>query len=79
MAAAAIHWGTLLQVVWVSLLCGIGMSAIFSLVILASARATEASRASRDGAAAGFVVLAVLALLAFGVAITFGVHVMLSK
>ena len=76
---AAIHWGTLVQVVWASLVAGIGVTAIFSLVILASARASEHSRAGRGGAALGFGVLAALALLVFGAGIALGVDVMLSK
>ena len=75
----AIHWGTLLQVVWVSLVAGIGVSTIFSVVILASARATEHGRAGRGGTALAFGVLAALALLAFAAGIALGVRVMLSK
>ena len=39
---AAIDWAALFEVVWVSLLAGTGVTAIFSLVIYGSARATEA-------------------------------------
>jgi hypothetical protein len=79
MVTAAIHWDTLLEVVWVSLVGGVGVTAVFSLVILASARATEHSRAGRSGAALGFGGLAVLALCAFGAGIALGVQVMLEK
>jgi hypothetical protein len=75
----AIHWGTLIEVVWVSLVAGIGVTAMFSLVILASARATEHGRAGRGGTALGFAALAVLALCAFGAGIALGVQVMLQK
>jgi hypothetical protein len=75
----AIHWGTLLEVVWVSLVAGIGVTAVFSLVILASARATEYGRAGRSGAALGFAALAALAFLVFGLGIALGVQVMLEK
>ena len=34
----AVHWGTLMRVVWTSFAAGLFMSAVFSLVILASAR-----------------------------------------
>jgi len=79
MAAAAIHWGELLQVVWVSLLAGVGVTTVFSLVILASARATEHGRAGRGGPALGFALLAALAFAVFGVGIALGVREMLSK
>ncbi|HWT26019.1 MAG TPA: hypothetical protein VN213_21105 [Solirubrobacteraceae bacterium] len=76
---AAIHWGTLGEVVVVSLAAGIGVSLVFSLVILASARATEHGRAGRGGQALGFGVLAALALLAFGAGIALALSVMLGK
>jgi F0F1-type ATP synthase membrane subunit c/vacuolar-type H+-ATPase subunit K len=79
MPVAAIHWGTLFQVVWVSLVAGIGVSAVFSLVILASARASEANRTGRSQAALGFAVLAGLALLVFGAGIALGMRAMLAK
>jgi hypothetical protein len=79
MRTAVVHWDTILQVVWVSLVAGIGVSAIFSLAILAVARAGESSRAGRGGAAVGFAVLAVLALIVFGAGIALGINVLLSK
>jgi hypothetical protein len=79
MATGAIHWGTLLQVVWVSLLAGVGVTAVFSLVILASARATEHGRAGRGSAALAFGALAVLAFVVFAAGIALGVREMLAK
>jgi hypothetical protein len=79
MALGAVHWGTLLHVIWVSLVAGVAVSAIFSFVVLASTRASECSRAGRSGAALGFGVLAVLTFLVFGTGIALGVQVMLSK
>ena len=75
----AVHWGTLLRVVWTSFAAGLFMTAVFSLVILASARSGANSRAGRSAAALGFGVLAGLALLVFGAGIAFGLDVMLSK
>lgn len=75
----AIHWGTLGEVVVVSLVAGVGVSLVFSLVILASARATEHRRAGHGGLALGFGVLAALALLAFGAGIALALSVMLGK
>ena len=75
----AVHWGTLMRVVWTSFAAGLFMSVVFSFVILASARSGANSRAGRNGAALGFGALAALALLVFGAGIAFGVDVMLRK
>jgi hypothetical protein len=75
----AVHWGTLLQVVWASFAAGLFMTAAFSVAIFAWARSGESSRAGRGGAALGFGVLAGLALVIFAAGIAFGVDVMLSK
>ena len=76
---AAIPWGTLLQVVWVSVAAGVGVSAIFSLVILASARASEHRRDGNGAAAVGFGVLAACMLALFCAGIALGLNVMLAK
>ena len=67
------------QVAWVSLLAGVGVSALYSLVILGSARASEARRRGREGAAMAYSALAVLAFLLFAGGVVFGVKVMLAK
>lgn len=76
---AAIAWSDLLQVVWVSLLAGIGVTASFSLVILGSARAAESRRAGNGAAAAAFAVLSGVALLAFVAGLVFGLLIILNK
>lgn len=77
-ALAAIAWGDLFEVVWVSVLAGCGVTGIFSLVIYGSARATEARREGNGAAAAGFAFLAVLAFAVFMVGLVVGVTIMLS-
>jgi hypothetical protein len=79
MPAFAVDTGQLWQVIWVSLLAGVGVSMLFSLVILAGARADDARRGGRDGAATGYGILAVVALLIFLGGVVVGVQVMLSK
>jgi hypothetical protein len=76
---AAIHWGTIGQVVAVSIGAGISVCTVFSLVVLASARATEHRRAGRSAVAVGFGVLGTLAFIVFAGGIALGVHVMLRK
>jgi hypothetical protein len=79
MTVFAVDTDLLLQVIWVSLVAGVGISALFSLVIVGTARAGDARRAGRDGAAAGYAVLAVLAFLLFGVGVVLGVQAMITK
>ena len=52
MTGFAVDTSLLWQVIWVSLLAGVGISALFSLVILGAARAGDARRAGRGGIAA---------------------------
>ena len=79
MVAGAIEWGLLLEVIWVSLLAGIGVTLFYSLVILGGARAAEARRAGRGPAAILYGALAILAGLAFLAGLVFGVGIILNK
>jgi hypothetical protein len=67
------------EVVWVSLAAGLAISTIFSLVIRWSAGYDTARREGRDGAAALYAGLSVLALAVFLVGVVLGVDIMLSK
>ncbi len=78
-ALAAIAWADLFEVVWVSLLAGIGVTAIYSLVIYSSGRAGDARREGNGGAAAVFGALAVLAFAVFLVGVIVGMTIMLNK
>ena len=78
-ALAAVEWGKLGQVVWVSLLGGIGITAIFSIIIFSGARAAETRRAGDSGTSAAFTVLTAVAALAFLVGLVFGVSIILNK
>jgi hypothetical protein len=79
MALAAVDAGDLLEVVWVSLLAGVGITLTFSLVVLGGGRSAEARRTGRDRAASAYAVLAALAFAAFAAGVVYGVHIMLSK
>ncbi len=79
MTVFAVDTHLLLQVVWVSFVAGIGISALFSLVIVGSARAGDARRAGRDGAAAAYAALAVGAFLLFAAGVVLGVQAMITK
>jgi len=79
MVVLAVDTSLLWQVIWVSLLAGVGISALFSLVILGGARAGDARRAGRGGAAAAYAALAAVALLLFAAGVLLGVQEMLTK
>ncbi len=79
MLVFAVDTHALWQVVWVSLLASVGVTTLFSLVIVAGARADDARRAERDGPAMAYGILAVLMLLIFLGGVILGVQVMLSK
>jgi len=76
---AATDAGALLRVVWVSAVAGVSVAALFSFVVLGSARATEARRAGRDGAATLHATLAVVAFMLFAAGVVLGVRTMLTK
>jgi hypothetical protein len=76
---AAIDAGQLAQVVWVSLLTGIGMTTAYSFVVLGGARSAEARRSGRSAAALAYGTLAVVAFCLFAAGVAYGVHIMLSK
>jgi hypothetical protein len=69
----------LLEVIWVSLVAGVGVTAVFSLVILGGARSEEARRGGRDRTAMAYVALAALAFAAFAAIVVIGVIIMLRK
>jgi hypothetical protein len=76
---AAVEAGDIVQVVWVSLLAGVFVTAAYALVVLGGARSAEARRAGDGTAALVWAGVAVLAFAAFAAAVVFGVHIMLSK
>ena len=79
MVVFALDTHLLWQLIWVSLLAGVGISALFSLVILGAARAGDARRAGHGGAATLLAALAVLAFLLFAVGVVLGVREMLGR
>jgi hypothetical protein len=76
---AAIDFHALGQVIWVSLVAGVGVTVLFSLVIFGFGRSSEARRGGDGTAAFAYAALAVMAMLVFGAAVVFGVYVMLNK
>jgi hypothetical protein len=76
---AAVDWDALLQVVWVSLLTGIGVTAVFAVAIYGATRAVDLSRDGRVVEAWLFAAVAVAALVAVGAAVVLGIVAMTDK
>jgi hypothetical protein len=74
-----VEWADLLQVVWSSLLAGLGVAFAFSLSLLGATRAVDLRRDGHTGAASVYVVVMVVGLIATAAAIVFGIVVMTSK
>ena len=75
----AVELSQLLEVVWVSLAAGVGITTAYSLVVYGSGRSIRAQRDGRRTAAAAYAALAGLSLVLFALAVVLGVHIMLSK
>jgi hypothetical protein len=76
---AAVQFGQLLKVVWVSLVAGLVVTVSFALVVRSSARSMEARRAGDGGAAARQATLALLFFAAFAAIVIVGLVIMLRK
>ena len=79
MILGAIDFGQLGEVIWVSLVAGVGVTLTFSLVIYGSAQASEARRSNRRAAAIAHGALAGLAMLAVAAGVVFALTVILNK
>lgn len=78
-ADPVVDWDALLEVVWSSLLGGIGVTAAFALAILGASRAVVHSREGQAAAAGAYGVLMAIALAAVVAAVVFGIVVMTQK
>jgi hypothetical protein len=79
MMLAAVDFNALLDVIWVSLVAGVGVTVLYSLVILGATRSALARREGRGAEATAYAALMVLSLAAFAAAVAFGVSAMLEK
>jgi hypothetical protein len=78
-ADQVVDWGALLEVVWSSLLAGIGVTAIWAVAILGATRAIDTRHNGNAVAATAYWVLTAIALVAVGVSVVFGIVVMTQK
>jgi hypothetical protein len=73
MIASIVDTHALLQVIWVSLLAGVGVPSCYALAILGSSRAIEFGRNGRVGEAVVFAVVGILGLAVVIASIVFGI------
>jgi hypothetical protein len=79
MTVFAVDAHLLWQVIYVSLLAGVAISALFSLVILGSVRAGEARRARQGAAVLLYGAVAVVSFGLFALGVVLGVEAMITK
>jgi hypothetical protein len=76
--ASIVDTDALLQVIWVSLIAGVGVPASYALAILGSTRAIEFGRDGRIAEAAIFAVVGVVGLGVVIASIVFGILTLVS-
>ena len=76
MIGAIVDVGDLIQVVWVSLAAGLGVTAAFAVAIVGASRAVELGRDGRAPEAGIFAIVGVVAVAAVVAAIVFGIVVL---
>jgi hypothetical protein len=76
-SATVVDWDALLQVIWVSLLAGVGVTAAWAFAIVGASRALEHGR---DGRTVEAVLYATIGVVGFGVvmaAIVFSIVILI--
>jgi hypothetical protein len=71
--------GDILEVIVVSLVAGIGITAAYSFVVLGVGRSAEARRSGEGGTAVAFGALAAFFLIVFLGGFVFAIEIMLTK
>lgn len=75
MTFGVVELGQIVEVIWVSLLAGVGITAIFSFVVLGLARYVD----SRGGARLAWGAMALAAFALFIAGFVFAIQIMLTK
>ena len=76
MIATIVDWDALLQVIWVSLVAGVGVTAAWGFALLGSTRALESGRDGRVGGAVAYAAVGVLGFVTVVAAIVFGIVIL---
>jgi hypothetical protein len=77
--AEIIDVGDLVNVIWTSIVAGLGVCIVFSLAIVGFARATDMRRAGNGVAMTAYLALALVAFAAVMALVIYGVIVMTAK
>ena len=77
--AAVVDWGALLEVVVVSLVGGVGLTALFSLAVSSAISFVDFRREGRTVEAGAFAAVALVAVVACAAAVVFGIVVMVGR
>jgi hypothetical protein len=75
--ATVVDWDAILQVIWVSLAAGVGLTAAWGFALLGSTRALETSRDGRIVVAVVYAVVGVAGFAAVLGAIVFGIVILI--
>ena len=75
----AVDGEALLEMVWTSVLAGLGVTATYAIAIFGASRAVDSGRSGRTVDAALFGALAVVAVLVVAAAVIFGIVAMTDK
>ena len=78
-AESVIDWGALLNVLWASMVGGVGVTAAFALALLGATRAAERRRDGHVVSAGAYGGLAAVCGILVVAAVIFGVIVMTAK
>ena len=78
MIATVVDWDAILEVIWVSLLAGVGVTAAWGFALLGATRALEYGRAGRSGEAVVYSVIGVAGLATMIGAVVFGIVILTS-
>ena len=76
MIATVVDWDALLQVIWVSLAAGVGVTAAWAFAIVGATRALENGRDGSPAAAAVYAALGFLGLAAVIGAVVFAIVIL---
>jgi hypothetical protein len=74
--ATVVDWDAILQVIWVSLLAGVGVTAAYGFALLGTTRALENGREGRVGGAVSYAVVGVLGMAVVVGAVVFGIVIL---
>jgi hypothetical protein len=76
---AAIDVGRLVELVWASVVAGVAVAVVFSLVIIGVTRASDCRNNRRAGPASAYVALSAVSTLLFLGGVVFGISVIAAK